>query len=111
MDFAPELESFGFCPFAQLSGKPCPFCGGSRAVVALGSGRITDALHLNAYVVTLIALLILIAAVDFLRVRQIRPTANHFREVFKQVSIGRGIPFRAFWAALAFGWLWNFFRW
>ena len=43
--------SWGRCPFLLLTGVPCPACGGLRATNDLLHGRLTDALHSNAYAV------------------------------------------------------------
>jgi len=39
------------CPFHALTGLWCPLCGGTRAVAALASGDVVEALGLNAIVV------------------------------------------------------------
>lgn len=111
MDFAPELESFGLCPFAKLTGKPCLFCGGTRAVVALGSGQFVNALQLNAFVVGITMLVALLLFVELIRLRRIGETFRRVQTILTEISIGRGGFFRAFWATLVFGWFWNVFRW
>jgi Protein of unknown function (DUF2752) len=46
-----EPGSWGFCPFLVLTGRPCPLCGGLRAVAALERGRLVAALSSNLLVV------------------------------------------------------------
>jgi len=43
--------SWGWCPFLLLAGRPCPLCGGLRAVADLEHGRVVDALSSNLLVV------------------------------------------------------------
>jgi uncharacterized protein DUF2752 len=35
------------CPFRLVTGLPCPFCGLTRSLFALGRGRVGDSLHLS----------------------------------------------------------------
>lgn len=35
------------CPFHRLIGLPCPFCGGTRAMVLLASGKVAEAVAYN----------------------------------------------------------------
>ncbi len=46
--------SYGQCPFLALTGRPCPLCGGLRAVSDLGQGRLVPALQSNALVVAMV---------------------------------------------------------
>jgi hypothetical protein len=43
--------AWGVCPFLLLTGRPCPLCGGLRAVDDLAHGRILDAVSSNLLVV------------------------------------------------------------
>ncbi|CCH77260.1 hypothetical protein BN12_1780007 [Nostocoides japonicum T1-X7] len=43
--------SWGYCPFLLLTGRPCPACGGLRAVDDLLHGDLLAALGSNAYAV------------------------------------------------------------
>ena len=43
-----QSGSWGYCPFLTLTGKPCPLCGGLRAMNDLTNGRVGDALLSNA---------------------------------------------------------------
>ena len=51
--------SYGFCPFLELTGWPCPGCGGLRAVSALTHGDVAGALGSNLLAVALVAALTL----------------------------------------------------
>jgi hypothetical protein len=42
--------AWGFCPFLALTGRPCPLCGGLRAVYDLAHGRPLDAISSNLVV-------------------------------------------------------------
>ena len=51
--------AYGSCPFLELTGRPCPGCGGLRAVSALTHGDVVGALSSNALAVALVAVLAL----------------------------------------------------
>ncbi|KQX66652.1 DUF2752 domain-containing protein [Angustibacter sp. Root456] len=42
--------AWGFCPFLLATGRPCPFCGGLRAVSDVLHGDVVAAAHSNALV-------------------------------------------------------------
>ncbi len=48
--------SYGFCPFLELTGRPCPGCGGLRAVNNLTRGDFVGAVSSNAVAVALVLL-------------------------------------------------------
>ena len=54
------------CPLREITGVPCPFCGGTTSATALVDGRLTDALAANPFVPVLAAalagVLLLVAA-------------------------------------------------
>jgi hypothetical protein len=50
--------SYGSCPFLELTGRPCPGCGGLRAVSALTHGDLVGALGSNLLAVGLVAVLV-----------------------------------------------------
>lgn len=60
--FAPLAASkmpFSVCLFHQFTGWPCPFCGGTRSLVALGGLKFSEAILLNPLVAfTCLAVLI-----------------------------------------------------
>lgn len=43
--------SYGYCPFLLLTGKPCPGCGGLRAINLLTRGDVVAAMSSNLLVV------------------------------------------------------------
>ena len=51
--------AYGSCPFLELTGRPCPGCGGLRAVSALTHGDVVGALSSNALAIALVAVLAL----------------------------------------------------
>jgi hypothetical protein len=52
-----QSGSYGYCPFLQLTGKPCPGCGGLRAVNDLTRGDVVGAASSNILAVALVAAL------------------------------------------------------
>jgi hypothetical protein len=52
-----DSGSYGYCPFLQLTGKPCPGCGGLRAVNDLTRGDFVAAASSNILAVALVAAL------------------------------------------------------
>ncbi|MEV7396139.1 DUF2752 domain-containing protein [Aeromicrobium sp. NPDC092404] len=52
-----QSGSYGYCPFLQLTGKPCPGCGGLRAVNDLTRGDVVGAAGSNLLAVALVAVL------------------------------------------------------
>ena len=49
--------SYGFCPFLELTGKPCPGCGGLRAINNLTRGDFVAAVSSNMMAVVLVGVL------------------------------------------------------
>jgi hypothetical protein len=49
--------SYGYCPFLQLTGRPCPGCGGLRAVNDLTRGDFVGAVSSNVLAVALVGAL------------------------------------------------------
>ncbi len=52
-----DSGSWGYCPFLWLTGQPCPFCGGLRAVNDLTHGDVVGAMSSNLLAVALVAIL------------------------------------------------------
>jgi hypothetical protein len=54
------------CPLREVTGVPCPFCGGTTSATALAGGRLSDALAANPFVpvlaVALAGVLLLVVA-------------------------------------------------
>jgi len=59
--------SYGSCPFLELTGRPCPGCGGLRAVSALTHGDVVGALSSNLLAVGLVVILIVVWVAWFVR--------------------------------------------
>lgn len=53
-----DSGAYGFCPFLAVTGRPCPGCGGLRAVNDLTHGDLTGAISSNALAVTLAVVLV-----------------------------------------------------
>lgn len=69
IDLAPELESTGtFCLFGTVTGRPCPTCGGTRAVANLVTLDIEAAINHNLPVTLGVMVALLIMAVQWKRV-------------------------------------------
>ena len=60
--------SYGFCPFLAMTGRPCPGCGGLRAVNDLTRGDFVAAASSNILVVLLVAVLAVAWVVWFVRI-------------------------------------------
>ncbi len=52
-----DSGSYGYCPFLELTGKPCPGCGGLRAVNDLTRGDLIGAVSSNVFAVLLVVVL------------------------------------------------------
>lgn len=88
------------CIFRSLTGKPCPFCGSTRAVAALCSGDITQAVHYNPLgIFFFVGLLFALAFPQKTR-----------RNISKLESVNVKHPV-TFWSVVAFlfmtSWVWN----
>jgi hypothetical protein len=58
-----------FCPFHQLTGIPCPGCGGTRAALEIIDGHFENAFHINPlapFVILFFLILIISAWIDLL---------------------------------------------
>ncbi|WP_313409639.1 DUF2752 domain-containing protein [Aeromicrobium sp.] len=53
-----QQGAYGFCPFLNLTGLPCPGCGGLRAVNLLSNGEPVAAVSSNLFAVALVAVLV-----------------------------------------------------
>lgn len=52
-----DAGAYGYCPFLALTGRPCPGCGGLRAVNDLTHGDIVGAMSSNVLAVALVVAL------------------------------------------------------
>ena len=71
-----------FCPFHQLTGIPCPGCGGTRAALEIIDGHFENAFQINplAPLVILFFLVLIISAwIDFIFKTNILHTFIHTR--------------------------------
>ena len=65
------------CPFLALTGVPCPFCGMTRATIALGHGDLHAALGFHPLAPVVLALVLgLCGIVAFGRAHWLRPPAR-----------------------------------
>lgn len=112
MNFAPELLTTGFCPFAQITGKPCVLCGGSRALFAICQGDIDRAVEMNSSVVLFVVVFALYIVFETTtgKVRRLAYLFNP-REIIDRSGRSLSMHPRG---TIMFGliwWLWNIQRW
>jgi Protein of unknown function (DUF2752) len=55
-----SLPSVVLCPLRAVTGVPCPFCGMTRSVAALGRGDLGDSLTFNPGGIVLVAVAVLL---------------------------------------------------
>lgn len=108
MDVAPNLTEFGWCPFANLTGQPCPLCGGTRAVFSLLRGDPEAALKFNAVVAGLAVLVL--ARVCWTLVRE-RSQLFPARLAWPVVRRSLTVPLSFELLGLTLWWAWNLGRW
>ncbi len=101
---APELDSFGWCPFAKITGQPCPLCGGSRAIVDLLSGQFNVAWNHNAAIVVATPFA-LFWILKYVRIQKLK--WGHIQETLEAVLRAR--PY-LFLSIGAIWWAWNIAR-
>lgn len=53
-----DSGAYGYCPFLLLTGRPCPGCGGMRAINDLTRMDVVAAVSSNALAVSFVAVLI-----------------------------------------------------
>jgi len=107
MDLSPSLDDLGFCPFGLITGKPCIFCGGTRAILSLASLDFHSAMNYNAFVV-LVGPLVALVACWFWAANQASNRVRAPKTALTTLSIPRSWPLVAL---LALGWAWNLGRW
>ena len=80
------------CPFRLTTGLPCPFCGTTRSLVALGRGDLGESFSLQPFgpLVALVAVALLAAAFSA-RVRQVVWKARYLRVALVVVVLTWGV--------------------
>ena len=63
------MPAIPVCGYHWLTGRPCPFCGLTRALFALAAGHWRNALHLNALTPVAVAMLLTLAVRGPVRTR------------------------------------------
>lgn len=108
VDFSPELNDLGWCPFARVSGQPCVLCGGTRAVIWIARGNIPEALKFNSIVV--IAVLIGLGSVLYAIVteRSFIGSVTRVQGWYRQMT---AIPIAGQLLIFTGWWMWNIGRW
>jgi hypothetical protein len=112
MDFAPQLDELGPCPFALATGKPCVLCGGSRAIVAMMRGDLHAAYEYNVSAMVLVCmglLFVMWKSYVALRARSVEMMApGKLLTDLGDLIRGNAISFLGL---SAMWWVWNFQRW
>lgn len=94
-----DSGSYGYCPFLQLTGKPCPGCGGLRAVNDLTRGDLVGAASSN---------ILAVALVGFLAVAWVLWVARRLRgRVDRMITLSTNAGFAAIGVLVVFGILRN----
>lgn len=111
MDIAPNLNEFGWCPFANLTGKPCVVCGGTRAVLALCRWDLQSAWNFHPIVTILTILSTPLIAYFVLRIISELRSGNGFelKELLNTV-FGRIHNKHLLYGGMMM-WIWNIGRW
>jgi hypothetical protein len=112
MDLAPPLEeTSSFCLFASVTGRPCPTCGGTRAIISLLTFDVDEAFSRNLPVTLLVltGLVLLIAQGKrvYSVMRQPQPVARALQTAGDQIVRHPAV------AAVTYllMWAWNVARW
>lgn len=99
--------AWGYCPFLLLTGRPCPFCGGLRAVNDLMSGDVVGAAGSN--VLVLLAVPVVVWLVLLWGLRRWRGAGSEpFPGVGRRTALGAVAVVSLFWLLRlvpAFAWL------
>lgn len=73
---APLSSMRPICGFKNLTGLPCPLCGGTRAAQCILSGDFPHALYLNPLALPVVAVLVAVALVFFIELLRGRALAD-----------------------------------
>jgi hypothetical protein len=94
------------CPFAAMTGHPCPGCGLTRATLALLHGDVREALHLHplVFVVSpLVVYFVVGGAVAYVRGGTLGPMSHHPRLV-SALGVALAVLIFGVWALRFAGW-------
>jgi hypothetical protein len=111
MDFFPELEEFGWCPFARVAGKPCILCGGTRAVFSFLGGDFNAAWQFHPIVVLLFPAGLLLLVFRYIKILRSPNTRDWRRLLFGSNTFRGAQSYSFFIVGGALMWAWNFGRW
>jgi len=89
-----QVGSYGLCPFLALTGRPCPGCGGLRAINDLTRGDFVGAVSSNALAVVLVG--VLGVAWVLWTVRQVQGHDRRMIVVGPKIGIAIAVTFLAF---------------
>jgi hypothetical protein len=90
-----SLSSIPLCPFASLTGLPCPGCGFMRATVALLGGDVTSAIRFQPLVLVTLPLL----GVWAFRLIRNQPNEGRSSRWLMRASVALLIAFFGLWLA------------
>jgi hypothetical protein len=91
-----EPGTWGYCPFLLLTGRPCPFCGGLRAVNDLMHGDLGAAAGSNLLV--LVAVPLVVGLTLLWAARRWRGSgAELFPGVGRRTALAAAVVVAAFW--------------
>lgn len=84
------VYDFPFCPFAALTGVPCPGCGLGRATLALLHGHVHEALRFHPLVLVVLPALALVAASQHRAGRDVLPSIRGAAETRARAWLAAG---------------------
>lgn len=108
MDFSPDLNDLGWCPFASVIGQPCVLCGGTRALIWIARGNIPEALKFNAVVVVAVFFGLAALLYTSMREKSFIRSVKFFRTWYRQIV---AIPIGGQLLIFTGWWMWNIGRW
>ena len=111
MDFFPELEEFGWCPFARVAGKPCILCGGTRAVLSFLGGDFNAAWHFHPVVTVLFPTGLLFLAGRYVQFSRGSISSDWKSFFFGKNSMITNHRYISLFISGALMWAWNIGRW
>jgi hypothetical protein len=110
-DLSPPLDETGFCLFALITGRPCPACGGTRAVLALARLDVETAFVSNAAVTVAVVVVVVVGLVRWRRmVAWVRDSASR-RAAFGDIERHLRLRIARYGTLLVAVGIWNVGRW